>query len=339
MSENTKIEFAKHTWNPWQCPNGTRVMTAPANWKKPLAWNRQAEKDGVRIRVFPSLCDPFEDWDGVILDHKGSVGWRYDPNDGTIFKPPPLDPNLHGCRFLTMSDLRRDLFALIDQTPWIDWMLFTKRPENVAKMFPMRPCADCGVVGVYNPDCSTCRECRKDISKNGVRGVGSYLYRWNVSLYYSASNQETLEAGIGELLKCRDLVRWLGISAEPLLGPINFIRVLIEHKLSLPEPKTWRREDFVSPPWLDSIIVGGESGPGARPCNIEWIRSIVEQCRDAGVACFVKQLGANAVQFDDGGIDGNEMADCPYQTEHAKGGDITEFPEGLKIRELPHTRG
>ncbi len=48
---------------------------------------------------------------------------------------------------------------------------------------------------------------------------------------------------------------------------------------------------------LDWIIVGGESGPGARPFDIEWARSVVEQCKEAGVACFVKQIGENLLAF------------------------------------------
>ncbi len=46
------------------------------------------------------------------------------------------------------------------------------------------------------------------------------------------------------------------------------------------------------PPGVDWVIVGGESGPGARPCDVGWIRDIVQQCRAASVPVFVKQLGA-----------------------------------------------
>ncbi len=94
-------------------------------------------------------------------------------------------------------------------------------------------------------------------------------------------------------------------------------------------------------PWLgvDWVIVGGESGPNARPCNIDWISSIVRQCEDAGVACFVKQIGARPTYFDDGGMTGAELPDAPYQSQDPKGGDPAEWPEDLRIRQLPSLPG
>ena len=80
------------------------------------------------------------------------------------------------------------------------------------------------------------------------------------------------------------------------------------------------------------MIVGGESGSGARPCHLDWLRSIVSQCKSANVAVFVKQLGSMA------------MIDAPIRYEHdlmkvklkdRKGGDIDEFPDDLKVREFP----
>ena len=78
----------------------------------------------------------------------------------------------------------------------------------------------------------------------------------------------------------------------------------------------------------------------ARPCDLAWIRGIVEQCRASGVACFVKQLGSAPIaeyteatgavfrpQF------GPEM--LPFRVKDKKGGDITEFPADLRVREFP----
>ena len=66
------------------------------------------------------------------------------------------------------------------------------------------------------------------------------------------------------------------------------------------------------------MIAGGESGPGARPCDVEWIRSIVRQCRAAGVAVFYKQGGYH-----------NR---CPHDR---KGGHFECFPDDLRVREFP----
>lgn len=150
MGETTKIQWTDHTFNPWigcarvapgcvNCyaeadmdrrrgrvkwgPHGTRSRTSDDYWHEPAKWNKQAEASGIRQRVFcASLADVFEDW-GIepILDHRGEV----------IIGPD-------GLRRITMTDLRRDLFALIDQTPWLDWLLLTKRPENIIKMWPSR---------------------------------------------------------------------------------------------------------------------------------------------------------------------------------------------------------
>jgi protein gp37 len=73
---------------------------------------------------------------------------------------------------------------------------------------------------------------------------------------------------------------------------------------------------------LHWIVVGGESGPGARPCSLDWIRSLIEQCRTAGVPIFVKQLGAHGTF-------------AKRRLKNRKGGDPAEWPEDLRVREYP----
>jgi hypothetical protein len=79
---------------------------------------------------------------------------------------------------------------------------------------------------------------------------------------------------------------------------------------------------------LDWVIVGGESGPGARPFDLAWGRSLVEQCKAAGVACFVKQLGAKPSNSAQPGGDAFWFTD-------KKGGDLSEWPADLRVREFP----
>lgn len=180
-----------------------------------------------------------------------------------------------------------------------------------------------------------------------------YSHVW---LGTSIENQRQADKRIPELLKCPAAVRFL--SCEPLLGPVNLIAKCPPHFQS------HLRSDRIS--W---VIVGGESGPGARPCNIEWIRSIVQQCKAAKVPCFVKQLGAwIAGPHDFDGWKGLidrwllEHADgtkstctrpilrsdyCPefydqrpvnavaWGLPNKKGGDIDEFPADLRVREFP----
>jgi protein gp37 len=84
------------------------------------------------------------------------------------------------------------------------------------------------------------------------------------------------------------------------------------------------------------VIVGGESGPGARPCNLAWIRGILDQCRAAGVPCFVKQGGAKPfdMEWTDPGHLGPQ---APFYCEwnNRKGGDPSEWPEWMRVREMP----
>lgn len=121
----------------------------------------------------------------------------------------------------------------------------------------------------------------------------------HAGLLISVVNQEEADRDIPRLiaLKKKLGIPWIGLSMEPLLGPV----------VLRPE---WLAE-------LDWIIVGGESGPGARPMQNEWAHSLVDQCKAASVSIFVKQLssgGPRAIK------------------------DIDAFPEGLRVREFPHAR-
>ena len=119
-------------------------------------------------------------------------------------------------------------------------------------------------------------------------------YHWgtwplvNVWLGTSIENQRTADERLPELLATPAAHRWL--SVEPLLEAVDLGEL-----------------DGIS--W---VVCGAESGPGARPCRVEWVRSVVEQCRDAGVAVFVKQLSR-----EDGGA------------------DMSRWPADLQTREIP----
>lgn len=135
----------------------------------------------------------------------------------------------------------------------------------------------------------------------------------NVHLGTSVEDQPTADLRIPELLETRAAVRF--VSCEPALGPVDFgpwlggrrcrrcLTRLTHDSGVLAECPNIECPDFgqrtpnfdASGPRLDQIIVGGESGPGARPFDVAWARSTIAQCRAAGVAVFVKQLGAQPV--------------------------------------------
>jgi protein gp37 len=153
----------------------------------------------------------------------------------------------------------------------------------------------------------------------------------NVHLGVSVENQATADDRIPLLLQCPAAVRF--VSAEPLLGAVNICQV--QDGKTRPAGFSARYTILAD---LDWIIVGGESGHGARPCNVEWIRSIVGQCKEANVPVFVKQVGAAA-------YDPREQARTESfhgmnarfggDVHHKKGADPSEWPADLRVRQFP----
>jgi len=255
MAANTKIEWCDHTFNPWvgctkvspACDHcyaeawakrtghpelwapgskGTRRRTTPANWRQPLVWQRKRKAFGLgwRPRVFcASLADVF--------DNQVPAAWR------------------------------DDLWALIAETPSLDWLLLTKRPQNIRKMLP-----------------GSCVE----------QLVGCDLPPWpwsNVWLGTTVENEWEAVRRLPYLLDAQARVRFL--SMEPLLEPINLARA-VEAAGGTFWPQPGRSPD------LHWVIVGGETGGGARPMDPSWARAIQIQCQVAGIPFFLKQMTRKA---------------------------------------------
>lgn len=140
----------------------------------------------------------------------------------------------------------------------------------------------------------------------------------NLWLGVTVENQKAADERIPLLLQTPAAVRFL--SCEPLLGPIA---------LNLQG--------------LHWCIVGGESGLGARPCDIAWIRGVVEQCKDAKVPCFVKQLGSRPIETKKGQVLVGEDFIPPdlifAYPATGKGTNPDEWPEHLKVRQFPAIAG
>lgn len=169
------------------------------------------------------------------------------------------------------DDLRASIFDAARLHPGIDFILLTKRPQNIARYLP----GDWG---------------------NGYR---------NVWLGVTAENQEEADRRIPILLATPAAVRW--VSAEPLLGPVKLHERLGDDWLA--SGLSGERRG------LDWIVVGGESGAGARPMHPAWARSIRDQCAEAGVPFFMKQMSG--------------------ATKRA----MPTIPDDLMIREYPNVRG
>jgi protein gp37 len=133
----------------------------------------------------------------------------------------------------------------------------------------------------------------------------------NVWLGVSVESQKWAAIRIPALMATPAKVRF--VSCEPLLEQVD---LALDHECG--DPPHW------TCPVPDWVIIGGESGPGARPMELEWARDLVRQCHGVGAAPFVKQIGS---------VLGRQLGAGP------KGGDWSAWPEDLRVREFPYTAG
>jgi protein gp37 len=290
----------------------------------------------------------------------------------------------------SMSDLFHDaltneeiaaVFGVMAECPKHTFIVLTKRAKRMREWFEWIARE---TSGEHAPDPSFL--VRTMATNRGVELDQLASSPWplpNVWCGVSVESQEYADERIPQLIETPAVVRFL--SCEPLLGPVDLERYYLQTKLGTsgyPFPYMPREFRTTWLHMLDWCIVGGESGHGARPFDLAWARSIVEQCRGAGVPAFVKQLGAiaydseradgefwsferwvNKAQSHIGGtgaicIDAKGRrcergADfrlardedafpvkwhLPLDLASRKGGEITEFPAELRVREFPEVR-
>lgn len=112
----------------------------------------------------------------------------------------------------------------------------------------------------------------------------------NVMIGVSVENQAAADERIPHLLATPAAVRW--ISAEPLLGPLDLDAIQIPGEREGLRFGALRHLDArfgQAPSLIDLVIAGCESGTGARPCDVAWLRTLRDQCAEAGAAFFLKQ--------------------------------------------------
>jgi len=278
MGENSKIEWCDMTFNPWigctkvspgcahcYAENSTptrvarkkghelwgkgmpRQRTSEANWRQPLKWNDQAKAFNL-AQEYLETCNParaprvfcasLADW----LDDEVPIEWL------------------------------ADLLRLIHETPNLDWLLLTKRPENFKpRLQAVKEWLGKRVTGTNDRDIEWCYVADWLASGSGDQRASAPKPPQNVWIGATVENQQWADERIPHLLKIPARVRFL--SCEPLLGPLR-----IKDALRCDVPIHW-------------VICGGESGPKARPMHPDWARSLRDQCQAAGVAFFFKQWG------------------------------------------------
>lgn len=310
MADKTKIEWTDSTFNPWigctkvspgcdHCyaerqdargiygelhwgPGVPRKRTSAANWRKPLRWNSET------------------------FVQCGHCGWRGDlvtvinsgacPSCGTVDDYRVARRRVFCASLADVFDnavpaeWRRDLFDLIRATPHLDWLLVTKRIGNVGRMIP-----DCWSVALPP----------------------------NVWLGITVTDQAEADRDIPKLLAVKTLgVRFLSI--EPMLGPVDLAPAYLpcpNAESVIMDPDTGAREccsrcDYTGlgdEIGIDWVIVGGESGPHARPMHPDWARSLRDQCATAGAQFMMKQMGGHP----------------------DKRANLESIPDDLHVREFP----
>ena len=355
MGSKTRIEWSESTWTPIRARS---KATGKVGWHCTHLSEgcRNCYAEGLNKRLGTGLAyKPGHAADiEVFLDEKmllQPLRWR---RPRMIFVGSMTDLFAD---FVTDAMLDR-IFAVMALCPHHTFQLLTKRPERMREYLttPHRPgtgkfititddgrqfetpgahirahSAMCDILPLapaqaLNDACAWQDERYPD-------GDG-FLRKWplpNVWLGTSCEDQATADLRVPELLATPAAIRF--VSAEPLLGPINLDLITLRRDGEHPTPLSNKLGDYVQPlrgnftdsPRLDWIIVGGESGAHARPFDIDWARSIVNQGEAAGTAVYVKQLGSLPHS------DGRPMHAAP----RGKYGDPAEWPADLRVREMP----
>ncbi|MBD2019403.1 phage Gp37/Gp68 family protein [Leptolyngbya sp. FACHB-36] len=202
-----------------------------------------------------------------------------------------------------------DLLRLIEQTPNLDWLMLTKR------------------IHLWEDRLHA-------VVRETHGGADTIASLWldgqppeNVWLGTTVEDQKRADDRIPLLLQTPAVVRFL--SVEPLLESVS-LQLTPDGRSCIAcedgSHQLWECHHILAPR-PDWVILGGESGFNARPCHLEWIRKVVQQCQDSDVPVFVKQLGSAA-------IDG-KTTHFFLNLKDRKGGNIEEFPVELQVREFP----
>lgn len=332
MSENSKIEWTDHTFNPWigctkvspackNCyaerdwdqryrkvawgPKGNRRVTSDANWSKPLKWNRDC-----------ASSKPFVQCVGC--GHRGYV-------DEIGFCPICGDPEGDAARprvfCASLADVFEDWDGPIENHKGerLYWPMVrhTDDPfEWISELHTAGGDDDLPVtmddvrrrlfVDVFakttNIDKLALTKRPENIIPMIERTVGLEWWKENVAphcwLGTSVENQEYADKRIPKLLECRDLSPVLFLSCEPMVGEVDLDR---SWKLFRGDGYQLNRNQYHAKcptRGIDWVITGGESGPNARAANPDWFRSLRRQCSAAGVSFHFKQWG----EFDEQGV-------------------------------------
>lgn len=343
MAENSAIEWTTHTFNPWSgcskvsegcqnCyaevnysvkmrgvkwgPTGNRIVKAESGWKEPLKWDKESAR-GIQAWELHCECCKITGVGDPITEWQRQAGDEPIPQRPRVFCASLADvfEDWQG----PMLDAKGDRLVIykpnggfLTQAPYIEeppancrWFSMDDVRARLFRLINATPNLD-WLLLTKRP------ESFRDMLPDRWLDI-----QWpHVWLGVSVENRECLTR-VDQLRRTPAAIRFL--SLEPLLEDLGKI-------------------DLTGISWA---IIGGESGHGARPCDIAWIRDIVQQCKEVGVACFVKQLGSkpfDSATYDEEAADNVSAQDdstCRIRLRDKKGGDMSEWTEDLHVREFP----
>ena len=287
MADKSSIEWTDATWNP--VTGCSRVSQGCENcYAERLA--------ATRLRQHPSragLTDANGRWNGEVRFNPQWLDWPLRAQ-----RPRRIFVAAHGDLFHeNVPDAWIDsIFAVMALSGRHVFQVLTKRPERMREYMHVGEGRMAGAIMGWlaaGPAAPVPISPRRRFDLLRIADAGRPWFDWplpNVWPGVSAEDQPTADERVPILLDTLAAVRWL--SLEPLLGPLE-----IDDSLA----------------GLDWVVVGGESGPGARPMEAAWARSLRNQCLCADVPFFFKQWGGKSAKSGGRLLDGRTWDRLPHR--------------------------
>ena len=254
MADRSGVEWCDASWNPII---GCKAVSAGCA----KCWARSMAR-----RFFQSRIEGVANWDGSTAMTGKLDEPRHWRRPRRVFALGMTDFCLPGIP----PEWLDNVFRVMEECPQHTFVMLTKRPQRFDE-------------AVYGGEGRFLR--RMDGPSRALYAIKSVLP--NVIIGASVENQGVLEERIHALIGIRGMGWRTCLSCEPLLGPLDirpYLSIGVQHPL---KPLG---VSMMSVPGVNWVIAGCESGPGARPAEVEWFRSLRSQCEDGGVPFFLKQM-------------------------------------------------
>lgn len=273
----TRIEWAECVWNPvtgcTKISEGCKICYAERMAKRLAGRYGYLKDDPFKVTFHPDKFDQPLRWRKPRKIFVCSMGDLF--HDDTFLLNSPFEAGLNfslNSYIVYTGYLMLDaIFAVMERSLNHIFILLTKRPENMSRYFSAVQKHKLKYADKFK-SCPT-EEMRNSpaaqhAKKSAINPIPNHIW-----IGVTAENQKQADRRIPILLNIPAAVRF--VSVEPMLEQIDLDKTCGAHHC-------WRSE-------LDWVIVGGESGPGARPMHPAWARSIRDQCQAAGTPFFFKQ--------------------------------------------------